>query len=125
MLPPQSPACPTSVSAPPGGMSARSLGRIGRRGRVRTYDPLVPNQMRYQLRYTPIVLERGVGIEPTTGRLETSSSTAELSPQFCSRVRGYPHRPFYTCLPSTGLMAYSLVRVATCGTSLAVYLGCA
>ena len=31
--------------------------KYGRAGQIRTDDPLVPNQMRYQLRYSPTYLE--------------------------------------------------------------------
>ena len=49
--------------------------RIGRGDRTRTCDPLVPNQMRYQLRYTPIIKICG------------AEGTRTLNPQNANLVR--------------------------------------
>ena len=47
------------------GISLRGYSPLSRDDRIRTCDPLVPNQMRYHLRYIPNFAVR-TGLEPAT-----------------------------------------------------------
>ncbi len=50
-----------------------SITNYGRGSRIRTYDPLVPNQMRYQAALCPVV--GAAGFEPTTLWSQTRCAT--------------------------------------------------
>ena len=54
--------------------------RVGAGGGSRTPDPLITNQLLYQLSYASPEMERETGIEPATNSLEGCDSTIELLP---------------------------------------------
>ncbi len=57
--------------------NARSKGKFGAGGRIRTRDLLITNQLLYQLSYASIHfnLERETGLEPATYSLEGCRSS--------------------------------------------------
>ena len=84
----EKPVVPLFESAAAGNPSFSGAG-----DRISTYDPLITNQMLYQLSYASIArglrqrircnrkrLERETGIEPATNSLEGCDSTIELLP---------------------------------------------